>query len=138
MTQATISISYKIKEDELLQYIYIKPEKKRHLKYFMSNKYQAGRALEKALHYFYAGDGENILYQEEKIFDSVKIIKYKLENKIKPKFNNLEFTIFAELPQTEGCISCRFFKPQHKICTYYNKINIKVRKKCSAFEQSEK
>jgi len=48
MITARIQINYKTENNRLIQTIQILPQKKRHIKYFLNNKYQAGRILDRA------------------------------------------------------------------------------------------
>lgn len=135
MITARIQINYKTENNRLIQTIQILPQKKRHIKYFLNNKYQAGRILERVLQDYYVGNGESIIFKKEEDYKNIRKIEYSIEDKIKPKFDDIELTIFSEVPQSEGCLGCKYFREKYKRCLFYQKMNIKIKKRCVDFVQ---
>lgn len=137
MTSAVINIHYNLQSDSIRQIITINPDKKRHLKYFLNNKYEAGKRLEDELRKYYIGDGESILFDKENQYDNIKIIDYKIIKSAEHHFTPIEFSIFATLPSGEGCLACRYYRPRYRRCLYYKKMHITIKQKCVAFEQGK-
>jgi len=138
-TFAHIKITYEEAPDKIKQIISIEPEKKKYLKYFIYNKFSGGRRLEDRLTTFYAGDGDNIFFRGEKHVKNKIILFYTKKRNIPVGFENIEFTVWTVIPQTEGCDDCKFYAEteRYNICKAREMMNFKKRKKCVFFEQRD-
>lgn len=134
MISALINISYHVNTSSITQIIRI-DAKRGHFKYFLNNKYIAGRKLDNKLRGYYIGDGTNIIFQKEAIHKNVIAITYKIIGSIQKNFDDIEFTIFAPVPGEFLCLDCRYFRDEYNRCLYFKKMNIKFKKHCIAYEQ---
>ena len=132
---AEIKITYEENGSRIKQIVEIIPDKKKNLKYFLNNKFVVGDKLENMLANFYIGDGEHIFFDQEVKRENKIIFLYNKKVKTKLNYKPTSFFVEGLIPNTEGCYDCVYFEENHKICKYFQKMNIKPRKKCTAFVQ---
>lgn len=135
MTTAVIGITHKVNHEYINQIVTVTPRKKSHLKYFLNNKFTAGRHLEDDLKKYYIGDGENIIYKKETRLKNVFVYTYKITRPVERYLHDIEFTIFADIPGSTGCMDCWHYRETYNRCLYYKKMEIKIKKTCVGFEQ---
>jgi hypothetical protein len=138
---AIISLEYKQENNYIYQIIRIKPNKPINLKYFQIEKYKTGRDTWDFIQELYIGDGQNILFEEKKVFKNITTIKYRIENKIPLELKSKEYKINGFKPIYDGCEYCQYYdKPKKGMpkCKLHKEfIKKRVKRSCQDFLENE-
>ena len=137
---ANIQYSGKIDDKILYQFIYIIPDKKSNLKYFLNDKYIIGRTIDDFLSEIYYGDGVNIIFSSKNIFRNKILIKYDIINNIDIDLSEKDIYIKTKYPKFDGCQFCIYNKKikNSVFCSYYKKVLQKDKKYCIDFVENER
>ena len=121
-----IEITYKKHGKYIFQKIYIIPNEKKNVKYFLKDKYNLGRTVDDFLADKYLGDSHNILFVESNEFRNMRTIKYFLVNEIKLDLSTKKYFLDGDIPPKDSCkfcVRCKTLANSNKIrCVFYRKI----------------
>lgn len=105
------------------------------LKYFTDDKYVGYHDLSSELEKYYIGDGENIVFRKKTVYNNLVVIMYERLNLIEYDNSEKNFDITTDIPISNGCLSCEYFRKKNRICMYSREIGIKIKKNCDDFKQ---
>ena len=121
-----LEITFKKEHRQIHQNIRIVANQRKHLHYFMQDKYKLGRKIDDFISTLYIGDGENILFRDSQKLNNVYLVKYDVKNNIEIDLKPRKFIIEGEIPPHDSCSHCSragLLEGSSKIrCRYYQKI----------------
>lgn len=108
------------------------------LKYFLEDKFSGYYRLNDEINKYFLGDVENIEFDRKIVQGNLLTVIYKKRTeKAIPRFEEAQFKVRATVPETEGCISCTYWRKRHRRCLYYGKMGMTKKERCVDFRQRE-
>lgn len=139
-TSATINITYKKTSNFVYQTILITPSKRSHTRYYLMEKYEVGRQVDKMLDQLYLGDGKNIFFRDKQKFRNQITIKYEIITDTPLNLEEKKIHVQAEVPKHDGCVFCVHYRPSKRgksKCAYYRKFLEREKIFCVDFFEKE-
>lgn len=140
--KAKIKVYFETYEDDnkVYQNFRLVASNEKMLRYFTDDKFLGYNVLSDEIYKYYAGDGENIIFEDKRYFKNLITVRYK---KLDPnatfdaKLKSGQFNVYTKIPLLEGCICCEYFRKKNKKCMYYQQVGIDIKKNCKDFRQKE-
>ena len=108
------------------------------LKYFLEDKFSGYYRLNDDINNYFLGDVDNIEFDRKIVQGNLLTVIYKKRtDKAIPRFEEAQFKVRATVPETEGCISCTYWRKRHSRCLYYGKMGMTKKERCEDFRQRE-